>query len=113
MSRATCNTHNAGVTKSNSRSVSTYNQVFLYTDRIEPLTGDERGGCAEVGSVKLDVVGPLLPLPQTPCCPPAVVVQHRSLVVVLPDLHAQHAALTAHWEKQKQTGEGQLCYSSI
>lgn len=69
---------------------------------MESPTGEERGGRAEVGVVKLDIVRPLLPSPQTPRCPPAFVIQHGSLVVICPDLHAQHAAPGAHWEKNKK-----------
>lgn len=65
---------------------------------MEAPTGEEGGSRAEVSVVKLDVVGPLLPSPHAPRRPPTLVVQHGSLVVILPDLHTQHAALGAHWE---------------
>lgn len=68
---------------------------------MESLTSKERGRGEEVGVVELNVIGPLLPSPLAPCCPPALVVQHGSLEVVLPDLHTQHTALRANWEKQK------------
>lgn len=47
--------------------------------------------------MKLDVVRPLLPSPHTPRRPPAVVVEHSSLVMIRSDLHTQNAAAGAHW----------------
>lgn len=70
------------------------------TDGVKAPTGEERRGCAEVGVVKLHVVGPLLPSSQSPRCPPFPVVLHSSCVVILSDLHTQHAAFSSHWEKQ-------------
>ena len=65
---------------------------------MESLTGEQRGGRADVGAVEPDVVGPLVPTPHTPRRPPALVVLHGSLVVVLPDLQTQHGAFRANWK---------------
>lgn len=73
------------------------------TNRMEAPTSEERGSRAKVSLVKLDVVGPLLPSPQTPRCPPAFVVENSSLVVVLSDLHTHHTALRANWGKNRHT----------
>lgn len=83
---------------------------------MESLTSEERGSRAEVSVVKLDVVGPLLPSPQAPRRPPAAVVPHGSPVVVLPDLHTQHAAFRANCEKEKllsPSGKHFIRYSMI
>ena len=71
------------------------------TDRMEPLISEECGCSTQVGVVKVDVVRALLSTPQTPRRPPTVVVEHSPSVVVLSDLHNQHAAFWANWETQK------------
>lgn len=86
-------------------SFSNYDEVLLCcwifkdcadTDRVEALTTEERGGCAQVSVVKLNVVGPLFPSSQTPGSPPALVVQDGSPLVVFSDLYTQYTTSRAN-----------------
>lgn len=81
------------------------------TDRIKSLTRKEWGCCTEVSVMELNVVRPLLPSAYAPRPPPAAVVQYRSFVVVLPDLHTYDAAFRANWELYQHTHtKGRLIY---
>lgn len=77
------------------------------------LSRKQWGCCAEVNVVELNVVGPLLPSAHTPRPPPAVVVQYRSFVVVLPDLHTYYTAFRANWESYQHTKGGVMYVINI
>lgn len=70
---------------------------------MKPPTSKEWGCCAEVSFMELNVVRPLLPSAYPPRLPPTVVVQYRSSLVVLPDLHTYYAAFRANWESYEHT----------